>query len=89
MTDSKVNHIIKILNNDFKNKNINVIFSGSIDTIIHIPKMRFFISKDTTVLYGEKNSQLKIDNYWIDSVKVQEKSIMFVMDSDFTITIDC
>lgn len=89
MRDNEVKHITNVLNNYFRNKNVNIIFSGSIDTTVHIPKMRFFISKDTTVLSGEGNSQLKIDNYWIDSVKIKEKSIVFKMDSDFSITIDC
>ncbi len=87
--NTKIKDIIKILNKDFKGKDVNIIFTGSLDTIIKLYNFRFYISKDTTIFSDKKGNELKIDNYWINNVIIKNNLIRFEFEGDYAIIIDC
>ena len=84
-----IKEIVKVLSKRYKNKTVNIIFSGGIETVVKIHNFRYYISQDTTILSDEKANQLKIDNYLIENVEINNDTIILTMSSDYTIIIDC
>lgn len=89
MKKELIKEIVEVLNKNFKGKTVNVIFNGSIETVVKIKDFRYYITRYTTTLSSGRQERLKLDNYWIDDIVVKENSVKFFMDSDFSITIDC
>lgn len=82
-------NIIKTLNKNFKGKDVNIIFSGSLETTIKLYDFRFYISRDTTIFSDKKGNELKIDNYWINNVIIKSNVIKFEFENEYSITVDC
>lgn len=88
MNNKQIKEIIKIFNKNFKRKDIIVTFLGSIETYIKIPNLKFFLTQDIMILTDGKNKELKIELYWVNDVNIQEKKIIFEMESDYMVCIE-
>ena len=88
MKEQDIERIIKIFNKNFRNKDILLIFEGSIETYIKMNNFKFLLTRDDMVLTDGKDKKLKIDLYWANNVKIQENRIEIDMESDYMICIE-
>ncbi len=88
MKEQDIERIIKIFNKNFRNKDILIIFEGSIETYIKMNNFKFLLTRDDMVLTDGKDKKLKIDLYWANNVKIQENRIEIDMESDYMICIE-
>ncbi len=88
MKQEIIKEIVNVLNKNFKGKTVNIIFNGSLETVVKINNFRYCITRDTIIFSNGKQEKLKIDTFWLDNTVIKNNSIRFYMDSDFTIVLD-
>ncbi len=88
MNKEETKRIIKLLNEKFKNKEIYINITGAIETTVIIPNMKYFISKNTMIFSNGEQAEFKIDPYWIEEIKVTNKSVKIDMEGEYSINID-
>lgn len=88
MNKEETKRIIKLLNEKFKNKEIYINITGAIETTVIIPNMKYFISKNTIIFSNGEQAEFEIDPYWIEEIKVTNKSVKIDMEGGYSINID-
>lgn len=89
MSSEEVKEIKKLLNEKFKNKEIYINITGTIETLIVIKNFKFFISENTIIFSDGKKTEFKInDCYYIDEVSIEKTSLEFKMSGEYSIRID-
>lgn len=81
--------LIKTLSNNFKNKEIYVIFTGAIDYTVTMHNIKFFVTNDLIILVNDNDKELHIDPFYIEDIKYINNTIDIQMLGDYNISIDC
>ena len=89
MEQKTIIEMINVLNKNLKNNDCNIIFRGTLDMILKIKNLKFFICNEWIILLSGKDVKLKIDTYWISDIIINKRNIILEMESEYTITIDC
>lgn len=89
MNKQEKERLIKMLSNNFKNKEIYIVFTGAISnyTII-MNNIKFFVTKDLIILVNEDDRELHIDPFYIEDIKYRNHTIKIEMTGEYSITID-
>lgn len=89
MNKQEKERLIKTLSNNFKNKEIYVIFTGAISNYtITMNNIKFFVTKDLIILVNEDNRELHIDPFYIEDIKYTSHTIEVEMTGDYSLIID-
>ena len=80
--------LIKTLSNNFKNKEIYIIFTGAIDYTVTMHNIKFFVTNDLIILVNEDDRELHIDPFYIEDIEYTSATINIKMCGDYVITID-
>lgn len=88
MDKEQIKEIINILSKNFKNKEINIIFSGTIEFTLKMKNIKFFITRDIIIIVDENDKEFHIDPYYIDDIEFKNNTIKFEKEGYYTVQFD-
>ena len=88
MKEEIVEKLIKTLSRKFKRTELNLIFNGSIELIIKMKNIKFFVTKDIIIILDESGKELHIEPFYIDNIEFRNNNIKFEMEGDYTIQLE-
>ena len=65
---------------NFKRKEINIIFTGTIEFTITMKNIKFFVTKDIIIIVSDDDREFRIDPYYINDIEYRNKTIRFEME---------
>ena len=88
MKEEIVEKLIKTLSKKFKRAELNLIFNGSIELIVKMKNIKFFVTKDIIIILDEEGKEFHIDPFFIDNISFRNNNIEFEMEGDYTIQLE-
>ena len=88
MKEEIVEKLIKTLSRKLKRTELNLIFNGSIELIIKMKNIKFFVTKDIIIILDESGKELHIEPSYIDNIEFRNNNIKFEMEGDYTIQLE-
>ena len=88
MDKEQIKEIINILSKNFKNKEINIIFSGAIEFTLKMKNIKFFITRDIIIIVDENDQEFRIDPYYIDDIEFKDNTIKIEMVGYYRVQFD-
>lgn len=80
MKKEEVKELVSKLSKDFKRKEINIIFTGTIEFTITMKNIKFFVTKDIIIIVSDDDREFRIDPYYINDIEYRNNTIKFEME---------
>lgn len=80
MKKEEVKELVSKLSKDFKRKEINIIFTGTIELTITMKNIKFFVTKDIIIIVSDDDREFRIDPYYINDIEYRNNTIKFEME---------
>ena len=80
MKKEEVKELVSKLSKDFKRKEINIIFTGTIEFTITMKNIKFFVTKDIIIIVSDDDREFRIDPYYINDIEYRNNTIRFEME---------
>lgn len=88
MKKEEVKELIKTLSQNFKNKEIEIIFSGAIEFTVKMKNIKFFVTRDIIILVDENDKEFRIDPFYIDEIEFKNNNVKFEMEGYYVVQMD-